>query len=65
MINQSFKDARLALDLSQGDLAKKVGVSRQTINMIENNDYNPTISLCRKICKVLGKKLDDIFGKEI
>ncbi|MDE5617303.1 MAG: helix-turn-helix transcriptional regulator [Ureaplasma sp.] len=64
MVNQNFKDARMNLNLSQGDLAKLVGVSRQTINMIENNDYNPTISLCRKICCILGKKLDDLFGEE-
>ncbi|MDE6408593.1 MAG: helix-turn-helix transcriptional regulator [Anaeroplasmataceae bacterium] len=64
MVNQKFKDARMSLNLSQGDLAKIVGVSRQTINMIENNDYNPTISLCRKICQALGKNLDDLFGEE-
>ena len=37
------KDFRKKLDLSQLDLAKKIGVSRQTINMIENNKYNPTL----------------------
>lgn len=38
-----------------------VNVSRQTINMIENGDYNPTISLCIRICKVLNKTLDELF----
>ena len=52
------------MDLSQQDLAEKVGVSRQTINAIEKGDYNPTINLCRAICKVLGKTLDEIFGEE-
>lgn len=52
------------MDLSQQDLADKVGVSRQTINAIEKGDYNPTINLCRAICKVLGKTLDELFGEE-
>ena len=38
-----------------------MNVSRQTINMIENNDYNPTIALCIKICKALNKTLDELF----
>lgn len=64
MKNLKLKSARAALDLSQQDLAEKVGVSRQTINAIEKGDYNPTINLCRAICKVLGKTLDEIFGEE-
>ncbi len=50
--------------MSQKDLADAVGVTRQTINAIENGDYNPTIRLCIKICKVLGKTLNDIFWEE-
>ena len=61
MKNLKLKAARAALDLSQQDLADKVGVSRQTINAIEKGDYNPTINLCRSICKVLNKTLDEIF----
>ena len=61
MKNLKLKSARAALDLSQEDLAKKVGVSRQTINAIEKGDYNPTINLCKTICKVLGKTLDELF----
>ncbi len=64
MKNLKLKAARAALDLSQQDLADKVGVSRQTINAIEKGDYNPTINLCRSICKVLGKTLDEIFWEE-
>ena len=64
MKNLKLKAARAALDLSQQDLADKVGVSRQTINAIEKGDYNPTIQLCRSICKVLGKTLDELFWKE-
>ncbi len=64
MKNLKLKAARAALDLSQQDLADKVGVSRQTINAIEKGAYNPTINLCRSICKVLGKTLDEIFWEE-
>ena len=50
--------------MSQQELAEKVGVSRQTINSIEKGDYNPTINLCRAICKALGKTLDELFWEE-
>ncbi len=62
--NLKLKSARAALDLSQKDLAQAVGVTRQTINAIENGDYNPTIRLCMAICKVLGKTLDQLFWEE-
>ncbi len=61
MKNLKMKAARASLDMSQQDLASAVNVSRQTINAIEKGDYNPTINLCRAICKVLGKTLDDLF----
>ena len=64
MKNLKLKSARAALDLSQQDLADRVGVSRQTINAIEKGDYNPTINLCRSICKILNKTLDEIFWED-
>ena len=64
MKNLKLKAARAALDLSQQELADKVGVSRQTINAIEKGDYNPTIKLCLAICKALGKTLDELFWDE-
>lgn len=64
MINQKMKEARVIKGLSQGDLAKLINVSRQTINMIENGEYNPTLMLCIKICKVLDKTLDQLFWEE-
>ena len=63
-MNEKMKQARLEKNLSQTELAKIIGVSRQTINMIENDDYNPTISLCIKICKTLDKTLDKLFWRE-
>ena len=62
--NLKLKLARMEKDLSQIDLAKRVGVTRQTIGMIEAGDYNPTLNLCIAICKKLGKTLDDIFWEE-
>ena len=64
MKNLKLKAARAGMDLSQDDLAKKCGVSRQTISVIEKGDYNPTINLCIAICKVLGKTLDELFWEE-
>ncbi|MDE6584766.1 MAG: helix-turn-helix transcriptional regulator [Anaeroplasmataceae bacterium] len=64
MKNLRLKSARAELDLSQAELARQVGVTRQTINQIENGEYNPTIKLCIAICKVLRKTLDDIFWTE-
>lgn len=62
--NIAIKVARAQLDMTQKQLAERVGISRQTMNAIEQGEYNPTIKLCRAICKVLGKTLDDLFGEE-
>ena len=51
-------------DLSQQELAERVGVSRQTISAIEKGDYNPTINLCIAICKALGRTLDELFWED-
>ncbi len=62
--NISIKVARAELDMTQKALADEVGISRQTMNAIEQGEYNPTIKLCRAICRVLGKSLDELFGEE-
>jgi len=62
--NLAIKVARAEKDLTQKALADMVGVSRQTINAIEKGEYNPSIKLCRAICRALGKKLDDLFWEE-
>lgn len=64
MKNIKLKTARIMKDMSQQDLADKVNVSRQTIIAIEKGDYNPTINLCIKICKILEKSLDELFWEE-
>ena len=62
--NLKIKAARAKKDMTQKALAEAVGISRQTMNAIEQGEYNPTIRLCRAICRVLGKSLDDLFGEE-
>ena len=64
MKNVRLKMARIEHDLSQDELAKKVGVTRQTIGLIELGKYNPTLSVCVAICKTLNKTLDDLFWEE-
>ncbi|WP_312220701.1 helix-turn-helix transcriptional regulator [Streptococcus parasuis] len=58
------KDYRLLLGISQLDLAKAIGVSRHTINMIENNKYNPSLDLCINLAKALQTDLNSLFGNE-
>jgi putative transcriptional regulator len=62
--NLKIKAARAEKDMTQKALAEAVGISRQTMNAIENGEFNPTIRLCRAICKALGKTLDELFGEE-
>ena len=53
--------ARVEQNLSQQELADKVGASRQTIGLIEKGGYNPTLDLCIRIAKALDKTLDHLF----
>ena len=61
MKNVKLKLARIEKDLSQEDLAQKVGVTRQTIGLIELGKYNQTLSICIAICRALDKTLDELF----
>lgn len=64
MKNVKMKVARIEQDLSQEQLAEKVGVTRQTIGLIESGNYNPTLKLCLAICRALGRTLNDLFWEE-
>ena len=64
MKNLKMKSARASMDLSQEQLASKVGVTRQTIGMIEAGKFNPSLQLCIAICKALGKTLNDVFWED-
>ena len=52
---------RMDLPMTQEQLAKKVGATRQTIGLIEKGQYNPSLHLCVAIAKELGKTLDELF----
>lgn len=60
-MNIKFKLARTENNMTQAQLAKAVGVSRQTIGLIEKGDFNPSLQLCISIAKTLNKTLDDLF----
>ena len=62
--NIALKVARVEKNMTQKELAQAVGISRQTMNAIESGEYNPTIKLCRKICRLLEKGLDDLFWED-
>ncbi len=64
MKNKRLKIARIECDMKQEDLAKTVGVTRQTIGLIEAGTYNPSLKICLAICKALGKTLDDLFWED-
>ena len=64
MKNKKLKLARVEKELSQAELAEKVGVTRQTIGLIEAGGYNPTLNLCIAISKALDKTLDQLFWED-
>ena len=59
-----IQELRKAGKIRQEDLAEAVGISRQTVNAIEQGEYNPSIKLCRAICRALGKTLDELFWED-
>ena len=60
-MKNKLKIERAILDITQDELAKKIGVSRQTINSIEKNRYVPSTILALKISKVCNKAVNEIF----
>lgn len=60
-VKNSVRDLRAELDWTQADLAEKLGVSRQTVNAIETEKYDPSLPLAFKIAKVFRKPVEDIF----
>lgn len=63
MVNR-IKIARMEKGLTQSELAKRIGVTRQTVGLIEKGDYNPTLQLCIAIAKELDQTLNDLFWEE-
>lgn len=64
MIKTRIKEYRARFNMSQEDLAKKVGVRRETIGFLEKGKYNPSLVLCWKIAKLFEVSIEDIFTIE-
>ena len=64
MRNLKLKFKRIEKNMSQTELAKAAGVTRQTIGMIEAGEFNPSLKLCIAICRALGVTLNDIFWED-
>lgn len=60
-VKNIIKERRKELGLSQEELAKKCGVTRQTVNAIENNKYDPTLALAFSLAKELNVTVDELF----
>ena len=60
-MKNSIRERRKELGLSQEELAKRCEVSRQTVNAIENDKYDPTLALALRLAKELGTTVDELF----
>lgn len=61
LVRNKIKELREIKGISQGELAELCNVSRQTINAIENNKYDPSLNLAFTLAKTLAVKVDDLF----
>lgn len=62
-MKNNVKITRIKMNITQQELAQRVGVARQTIGLIEKGEYNPSLQLCIAIAKELNKTLNDLFWK--
>lgn len=60
-IMNRVKKYRVEKKMSQSPLAKEINIARQTINLIENNKYNPSLDLCTRLATVLETDLNRLF----
>ncbi|MBI5962466.1 MAG: helix-turn-helix transcriptional regulator [Chloroflexi bacterium] len=63
-MKNTLKALRAERDWSQANLAEKLGVSRQTVNAIETEKYDPSLPLAFKIAELFDKKIEEIFSPE-
>ncbi len=63
-VRNKVRLARVERGLTQQELADRIGVTRQTIGLIEGDRYNPTITLCLRLAQTLDKSLDELFWFE-
>ncbi len=61
-MDNHIREKRKELGLSQEELAKRCGVSRQTVNAIENNKYDPTLTLAFHLARELETTVDQLFS---
>jgi putative transcriptional regulator len=59
-----LRELRAAKDWSQGDLADKLDVSRQTVNAIETEKYDPSLPLAFKVARLFKMRIEDIFSSD-
>ncbi len=60
-MENAIREKRKALAMSQEELARRCGVTRQTVNAIENNKYDPTLALAFRLARELGTTVDALF----
>lgn len=65
MKNTKIIIERMKKNITQTQLAEMVGITRQTMCLIEKGEYNPSLKLCIAICKALDKTLNDLFWEEM
>lgn len=63
-MNNRIKEFRTRLGMTQDDLARKVGVRRETIVFLEQSKYNPSLKLAHDVAGILKTKIDDLFDFE-
>jgi putative transcriptional regulator len=61
VVENRLKECRLAKGWSQGELAARLGVSRQTINAVETDKYDPSLPLAMRLSKLLSVPVDELF----
>jgi putative transcriptional regulator len=60
-VRNDLRERRAGKGWSQGDLAERLGVSRQTVNAIETEKYDPSLELAFRIAKVFKARIEDVF----
>jgi len=61
-MNNHLRELRTEKNWSQGELADKLGVSRQTINAIETEKYDPSLPLAFKVARLFKRPIEDVFS---
>ena len=64
LLKNKLAEFRKEKNINQTDLGKRIGVSRQTISLIERGDYNPTVMVALSLAKVFSVNVEDIFSLE-